>query len=436
MSLWFRRAFTPGCLAALLGLLAAQPVPVPAAAPPPVARDGHGDPLPPHALARLGTVRLRTPDTFCSLAWSPDGRYLAASDYYGTARVWDARTGRSVPLPGGEYSGYAVCFSADWSVLVTAGKALQVFRCDDLTVPPVRSFDLSFDFRFIPRYLAVSPDGQMAATTGSLGNPAVYDLASGKALWASDAHKTGPAGRVAFSPDGKLLASADGGHPNALHLWDARTGRPAGRLQGHTWFPTSLGFSPRGDTLISSGSDGIRFWDVSTCKQTRHLPDSGDLALSPDGRLLARYRRDESTVWLHDPDTGKLLRTLDCGSAVWAGSATFSPDSKTLATGHYRSVRLWDVATGKEIRPRAGHHDAALSVRFSPDGRTVASRGADQAVRLWDRATGRERLALPLGNSARHLEVEDPVPSGSLAFAPDGRTLAALEGADNYTWGC
>jgi hypothetical protein len=88
-----------GGLTALFGLLSLGLVSVPAAAPIPVARDGQGDPLPPHVLARLGTVRLRTVEPINTVAWSPDGRHLAVGGYYGTARVWEAGSGRRVPLP-------------------------------------------------------------------------------------------------------------------------------------------------------------------------------------------------------------------------------------------------------------------------------------------------------------------------------------------------
>src|SRR5262249_24810788 len=139
--------------------------------------------------------------------------------------------------------------------------------------------------------------------------------------------------------------------------------------EGHTWIVGSLLFTPRGDTLISSSGDGIRFWDLATRKEKRRLADRGQVVLSRDGRLLAAYRADLAGVRLYDPESGKLLRTLDNGSAL--RSAAFSPDGATLLAGDYRALRLWDVATGREVRPRTGHHDAVFCVRFSPDGRTV-----------------------------------------------------------------
>src|SRR5262249_31592102 len=154
--------------------------------------------------------------------------------------------------------------------------------------------------------------------------------------------------------------------------------------------PISLVFTPSGDTLISSGLDRtVRFWDLATRREIRRI--TGPLqrvTLSDDGRRLAGYYPATAEVRVYDAATGKLVRALDCGSAVSA--VALSPDGRTLAAGQSRQLRLWDLASGKEEQVRAGHHDAVFCVRFSPDGRTVASRSADQTVRLWDRATGRQ----------------------------------------------
>jgi WD40 repeat protein len=155
------------------------------------------------------------------------------------------------------------------------------------------------------------------------------------------------------------------------------------------------------------------------------------VTLSDDGRRLAGFYPYTAEVRVYDAATGKLVRALDCGSAVSA--VALSPDGRTLAAGQSRQLRLWDVASGKEVQVRAGHHDAVFCVRFSPDGKTVASRSADQTVRVWDRDTRRQRLVLPIGDSPNYPRApgRSPLvspPSASLAFSPDGRTLAAVEG--------
>jgi WD40 repeat protein len=446
-----------GGLTALLGLLSLAPAPVPAAASPVASRDGQGDLLPPPAVARLGTVRLRTTEPINTVAWSPDGRHLAVGGYYGTARVWEAGTGRRIPLPVPDDvlwpeppapkrlwarpiaiqvvwpAGRVARFSPDGSVLVTASQSLHVYRCKDLTAQPFRTFDLGGSYGEV----ALSTDGRLAAIGGSPRDSTlrVYNLAASKVLWTSDAHQPNSVGAVAFSPDGRQLASADCPwcgtapiRPGIIRLWDAWTGKETGRLEGLPAPPNSLVFTRWGDTLISSSSDGtVRFWDLATRKETRRINGPAQaMTLSADGRRLVGCSSSSPEVRVYDAGTGKLLRTLDCGSAVWA--AGLSPDGRTVATGQSRSLRLWDVATGKEVQARAGHHDAVFCVRFSPDGRTLASRSADQTVRVWERDARRQRLVLPIGDSPTYPQTTDSPPSASLAFSPDGRTLAAVEG--------
>ena len=160
---------------------------------------------------------------------------------------------------------------------------------------------------------------------------------------------------VAFSPDGRLLATAPG-REWAVWLWDPATGEHLRTLD-----------SPRSS-----------FYSVYSVYA---------VAFSPDGRLLAAADHS-GAVWLWDPATGEHLRTLD-SFGFGTGAVAFSPDGRLLATASYdREAWLWDPATGEHLRTLTGHTGAVYRVAFSPDGRLLATAGDDGAVWLWDPATG------------------------------------------------
>ena len=225
-----------------------------------------------------------------------------------------------------------------------------------------------------------------------------------------------PTHSVAFSPDGRLLAS--GSQDEKVRLWDPATRKRIRILSGHLGHVWSVAFSPDGRLLASGGEGMVRLWDPATGQHLRTLTDRQDstfqVTFSPDGRLLASGSRDK-TVRLWNPATGKLLRTITGHTDVVLRVA-FSPDGRLLASGSRdKTVRLWNPATGKLLRTLTGHKDIILSVAFSPDGRLLASGGHDKEVQLWDPATGKLRRTL----TGHTKDVY------SVAFSPDGRLLAS-----------
>jgi RNA polymerase sigma factor (sigma-70 family) len=278
---------------------------------------------------------------------------------------------------------------------------------------------------------------------------------------------------LALSPDGPTLAVA--GNDANVTLWDVTTGRLRNLLRrtapayirpehryAHEWPALALAFSPDGKTLASGSMDQtVKLWDVTKGEEKAGLPETlflekatfqesvivYSVAFSPDGKLLAaaggfsapaidatihhplpkapdaRRFQEYGAVRVRDLATRK-VRTFFRGGTGRVTSVAFSPDGKTLAAGQQEgTIRLWDVATGRE---RACLRERAQSVRavaFSPDGRTLASvqEPPDDPVKLWDLASGRVRARL-----AGHAG-----PVFALAFSPDG-TLATAGNVPSY----
>jgi uncharacterized protein with WD repeat len=189
---------------------------------------------------------------------------------------------------------------------------------------------------------------------------------------------------VAFSPDGKTLAS--GSMDNTIKLWDVATGRNIATLDEHTHLVYSVAFTSDGKILASGTRDGIKLWDVATAKNTTTFGGRTDtvhsVAFSPDGTTLASGHFG-SNIKLWNVASGKGTATFT-GHAGPVFAVTFSPDGKTLASGSDdRTVKLWDVASGKNVTTFIGHADIVWSVAFSPDGKTLASASMDEMITLW-----------------------------------------------------
>ena len=246
---------------------------------------------------------------------------------------------------------------------------------------------------------------------------------------------SGGAGAIAFSPDGQMLASGSGSEPTAF-LWNVATRKRIGSmLLPDRRGITALTYALDGKTLAVGYTNGdIALWDTATQQKTALLDTASSvlwtLAFSPNGRLLASGGYKDSTISLWDVQTKTLLGAFDGHTrdtrAQNHGVSTiaFSPDGKTLASGSGFdcTVRLWDVAVRTEIALLLELDTYELeginSVVFSPNGTLLASASDDAAIRMWDTRTLEQIGVLETRSGG----------VTSLAFQPDGKRLASLNG--------
>ena len=242
---------------------------------------------------------------------------------------------------------------------------------------------------------------------------------------------------IAFSPDGIHIAVSSN---IGIWLYDAKTGRELALLDTDSIWGNPLAFSPDGTKLAAT--DGpIKLWAVSTQTKiaTFEGQAGGAVAFSPDGTKLASGSVDK-TVKLWDISTGRNISTLT-GHTELPGSVAFSPDGTKLASGSIdKTIRLWEVSTGENIHTFTGHTDMVQSVAFSPDGTMLASGSQDETVRLWNVSTGEnihrlgktdntstvaQMLRIFSGRASGFTQPRFPVTS--VAFSPDGTKLASGE---------
>jgi WD40 repeat protein/tRNA A-37 threonylcarbamoyl transferase component Bud32 len=295
------------------------------------------------------------------VAFSPDSKQLASvsesmsSARPGEALLWDLASGRMVETIRGRFMGFTrVTFSPDGLMIATAGGEGIEFW-DRVTGQRL----LVLPLRVHPTFgLGLSPDGKWAAAAG-VGGLVVWERATGKEHLNFRAHTIYTSG-LAFSPDSRNLATCTwGGNysegagkpakqaPNEVKVWDVENGKEVRVLRGGG---LAVVYSPRGEQLASSGTDGsVQVWDAAT------------------GQHLFSLR----------------------GHTAAVRSLVYSPDGTRIITGSAdHTVKVWDALTGQEVLTLRGHSEPVTSIAVSPDGWQIASgngdRGEPGEVKVWD----------------------------------------------------
>lgn len=234
---------------------------------------------------------------------------------------------------------------------------------------------------------------------------------------------------VVYSPDVRYIASSS--RDNSIKIWDSKTYRELHNLKkikNDDFAPDHLAFSPNGRFLAGTGGGGAIVWDVATgliqhkLEQTsRFRDDLSGIAYSPNGRYIVAGIHDgfynDLIFWY--ADSGKIDRIVK-GERIYGPSnntvLAYSPDGRFIASGSdHRTIKIWNITKGKEVRTLKGHSERIISIAFSPDGRRIVSSSSDGIIKIWSPSKDRSLKSWNNDSSYRT----------HVTYSPDGRFLVS-----------
>jgi len=442
---------------------------VPEAALPPLV-DGLGDPLPPGAFLRLGTQRLRHGSPVFSVAWSPDGKWLASGGGGAdpSIRLWDGATGKEIrhirenqgtvrqvaispegtvmaslsdfgrgtmlilwePATGKvlrelvSINNAAIGFAANGKALASIDKQGRACLLATATLEVLKVFDANLGKEESLTGVTLSGDATTLAAADSVGKIRLFEAVTGKLRFTLE--RPGKVECMCFTPDGKVLATA--GKEQTIDLWDATSGKMTRRLEGHMGIVTALSWSPDAKLLVSgSGDKTARVWDVEkgteVSKFSGHQARLSSVAFSPDGKRVASAGSgQENKVYLWDANTGKEVVADDDHVGRLAAMAVIGGGKMLLTSGQDPLIRLWDLQSGKRVGQVSAPHQRPKAIDVSPNGKLLAAGDDQGTIRLFN---------LPDGKIVKQFQAEK-ARLISVGLSPDGKWLVS-SAANNKT---
>jgi WD40 repeat protein len=380
--------------------------------------DNYGDPLPRGALARMGTRRFRHSPMIDFVAFRRKDSQVVSAGWDDTVRIWDRATGQVVHCFSQRFRRDAV--SPDGKTLAIGGRQEVLLRDIDTGTPLRRiKTKAGIAIRPCPIEMAFSRDGQLLATADE--QLQLWDIGTGRRRWASGGNGE-TVGCLLFSQKGDRIFGVTGqGKTVNLRSWDVITGKQSDLRRGLEQEGALLSLSRDDKQLAYAWQNQVVILELASGKEVRlqilgrQVPEAREIrqmAFNPDGTILLTADSRSIRFWnVREKKEFRLIqqRGLRC--------MALSEDGKLLVTGSGDGViRLWDSTTGRQVGADNGPAGSVYSVAFSPDGSTLATaQCGDDRTRLWDVATGKERLQL-VDSEAQQV-----------AFSPDGKSLATIE---------